>query len=610
MCGIAGWIGAAEPTPERIADCLARMRHRGPDHASSRVFRRADGRTIGLLHSRLSIIDLDERSHQPFTLGSRTIAYNGEIYDYLELRAELEARGKRFRTSSDTEVLLAMLDEYGWAGLDRCEGMWAFAVHDAADDSLALVRDRFGEKPLWLLEDRGTVFFGSEVKFLVALAGRTPEIDLDHVHRYLVNGYKALYKTEATFFHGVRELPPATILRFDRDGRRTEERYWTARFRPDPAMAYEDAVEGVRRRLVRAVEIRLRADVPLAFCMSGGVDSNALIGIASRIFGHDVHGFTVLSDDARYDEGDVLQAAIEDLGIRHTPVPMETGGFLGDLRSLVRHHDAPVYTITYFAHWRLMQRIAAHGYRISVSGTGADELFSGYYDHHLAYFQAVADDPDRHAEAVAEWRERILPLVRNPHLRDPGLFTRDPTFRDHVFLDQAAFSAMTHRRWIEPFRERRYADDLLRNRMMNELFHEAVPPILHEDDLNAMSHSIENRSPFLDRGLVEFAYSIPTRHLVRRGYAKAVLRDAVRGIAPDAVVEQHRKVGFNAPIFAYLDRTDEAVRREVLADGPIFEHVRKDAIARLLERPDLPNSESKFLFYFLCSKFFLEEFGA
>ena len=201
-------------------------------------------------------------------------------------------------------------------------------------------------------------------------------------------------------------------------------------------------------------------------------------------------------------------------------------------------------------------------------------------------------------------------MVRNPHLRNPELFVDAPGFRDHVFLDADGFAAYLTSPWSEAFTEERYSDRLLRNRMLNELFHEATPVILHEDDLNAMCFSVENRSPFLDRDLFEFCNSIPTRHLMRDGRTKAVLRDALAGIGPEAVMQNRRKVGFNAPIYSFLDLGDPAVRAELLRDSPVFDLIRRDRIEALLDKADLPNSESKFAFYFVNCKLFLEEFGA
>ena len=609
MCGIAGYFGPQALDPARVHECLGLMRRRGPDHDDFRSWTNAAGQRVYLLHSRLSIIDLDERARQPFPVGDKWITYNGELYNHVEVRAERTAAGATFRTTSDTEVLLTAIDRLGVGALDRCEGMWAFAIYDAANGSLTLSRDRFGEKPLYLVRDETGLYFGSEVKFIVALRGRRLSIDYDHLSRYLVNGYKALYKEGRTFFQGLEELPPATTLHVHADGRSTLDTFWRPAIAQDKTMMWSDAVEGARERLLRSVELRLRADVPLAFCMSGGVDSNALISIAKRVFAYDVHGFTIVNTDERYDEQDIVERAVKELDIKHTSIPVDTTQFLPKLATLVQQHDAPVYTITYFAHWLLMESIARHGYRISISGTAADELFTGYYDHHLAFLYEVRADTALHARSVAGWEKHVKPVVRNPHLGNPDLFVRDPEFRDHIYLDADDFATYLTRPWSEPFRERRYTPALLRNRMLNELFHEATPVILHEDDLNAMYYSIENRSPYLDRALFEFCNTIPTRHLVRDGLAKAVLREAARGIAPACVVDNPRKVGFNAPIFSFLDVRDPDVRAQLLDDSPIFEHVRRERIETLIDRAYLPNSQSKFLFYFLCSKLFVEQFA-
>jgi asparagine synthase (glutamine-hydrolysing) len=609
MCGIAGYVGTAEIPQDRVEHALELMKRRGPDHQA--YFRhRHRGRNVVLLHARLSILDLDERSNQPFHDDPRVLVFNGEVYNYAEVRPVLEEEGYSFRTTSDTEVLIKALGRWGWRGLERCEGMWAFALYNTDTGSLLLARDRFGEKPLYLYRDGDGIYFGSEPKLIFALLGRRLPVNHEHVYRYLVNGYKSLYKVGDTFFEGLEELPVASALTVSAGGREALQSYWQPRCVPDERMSAAEAQALVRQAVLRSVELRLRADVPIAFCMSGGVDSNSLISVARRVYGYDVHGFTIANTDARYEEQDLVEHVVKELGIRHTSIPVNTNGFLDGMRELVRYHDTPVCTITYYAHWLLMKSIAEHGYRISVSGTAADELFTGYFDHHPAFLAEVRSDPDLHARSLRAWQDHVRPIVRNPYLSDPDLFVKDPSFRGHIYLNADEFAGYLQKPWNEPFAEERYCDGLLRNRMMNEMFHEAVPVILHEDDLNAMYYSIENRSPFLDRELFETCYSIPTRHLIQRGRAKAILRESMRDIVPDRILDNPRKVGFNAPIFSFLDVHDEAVRARLLDRSPIFDHVRRDRIEDLIQKAQLPNSESKFLFYFLSSKMFLEEFDA
>ncbi len=629
MCGIAGYIGLLSPNPERLQACGERMHHRGPDAEGAYQHAFGAGRHVSLLHSRLAIIDLDERANQPYRIGSAVFVFNGELYNYVELRSELIRFGHEFSTQSDTEVLLRVLMQHGWQGLDRCEGMWAFALYDEADGSLMLCRDRFGEKPLHLYREpssataggrysdssatggrrcrSGELYFGSEPKFIAALRGRPLEPNVNHILRYLVNGYKSLYKTRETFFVGLEELEPGTILAIDADGRERRWRYWTPGFEPDERLTREQAVEGVRAALVDSIRLRLRADVPLAFCMSGGVDSNALISIAKRRFDFDVHGFTIVNKDERYDEREEVETAVRELGIRHTAVPLSTQNFLDNLRLLVRQHDAPVYTISYYVHWLLMAAIAQHGYRISISGTAADELLTGYYDHHNLWLYEMRDEPG-FPQALAAWRQHIAPLVRNPYLKNPSLYMENKACRDHIYLGNDEFASYLHQPWAEAFTEGRYSPSLLRNRMLNELFHEAVPVLLHEDDLNAMAYSVENRSPYLDRRLFEFCCRIPTRHLMRDAFTKVILREAMADVVPNRVLWNRRKVGFNVPIHALLDTRDAAVVDGVLSPGPVFDLVRRDRVEALLRKDSLPNSESKFLFSLLCVKLFLEEF--
>lgn len=610
MCGLAGYLGPSPPDSRRVAACLELMKRRGPDHQEARHWLTPDGRHLSLLHARLSIIDLAEHASQPFRVGRRWIVFNGELYNYLELRRLLAAEGRAFATDSDTEVLLTALDQWGPAALDRCEGMWAFAAYDEQSGELMLARDRFGEKPLHLYRALdGGLYFASEAKFLACLAGRRFAANGRQLRRFLVNGYKSLYKTADTFLEGVRELPRAHTLVLRPGGSTEEAPYWRFEHRPEPAMSYAEAVAGARERLVRAVELRLRSDVPLAFCLSGGIDSNALAGIARNVFGYDVHGFTIVNDDERYDETALVDLVVGRQRLRHTAVPVQTDDFVARLRTLVRQHDAPVYTISYYAQWLLHQAMAEQGYHIAVSGTGADELFTGYYDHHAWYLQAVRDDPALFAEAEANWLAHIKPIVRNPVLQNPRVFVDDPGERRHIYLDNDRYRGFLVEDWAEAFEEESFTAEPLRNRMLNEMFHEVVPQILHEDDLNAMYYSIENRSPFLDRPLFEFCLRLPARHLVQGGRAKAVLRDAMRGLVPDEVLDCRRKIGFNADVLSFLDPADPEVRGWLMADSPLWQMVRRERVAELIAQPQLGNGDSKFLFCVVSAKMFLDEIG-
>jgi asparagine synthase (glutamine-hydrolysing) len=606
MCGIAGHFGAAPPTPDRIEAALDALRRRGPDARGAHQAREG-ANTLTLLHTRLAIIDLDRRADQPFRRDGLTLVFNGEIYNHVEVRRTLEARGVRFGTRSDTEVLLEAYRYWGEGCVDRLEGMWAFAIHDANRHRLFVSRDPFGEKPLLWRHNANGFWFASETGALSALTGHRPEVNRETVRRYLVNGYKALYKSPDQFHLDVRELPPGHNLTVGGNGDLTVRRYWRPAYRP-ASMGFAEAVDGVRHHLSESMRLRLRADVPIAFCLSGGVDSAALASFAAREHGADVTAFSIIDPDPRYDESRNIRATVADLDCAHREIRLERSSDLDRFADLVAYHGKPVATASYYVHSMLSEAMRAEGFKVAVSGTGADELVSGYYDHFNLHLHAMTGHPEREAR-LADWREHLQPIVRNPHLRNPLLYDEDPEFRGHIYLNAEVFSDYLTEPFAEPFTEEDLSDDLMRNRMLNELCHEAVPVILREDDLNSMRSSIENRSPYLDRALCDFAYTIPPEHLIRDGYAKAPLRWAAEGILNDTVRLDRHKKGFNAAFRSLFDLDNPKTRERILDDGPVFDIVKRDRIEEAMSMRDLPNSFSKFLFSFVSAKLFMEQWA-
>lgn len=609
MCGIAGALGPGPVPEDRIRAALATMRHRGPDADGSAVYRIGETH-VTFLHTRLAIIDLDPRANQPFERDGLALTYNGEIYNYIEVRGELSKRGHAFTTQSDTEVLLAAYREWGAACLDRLDGMWAFALLDTKHGEVLLSRDRFGEKPLYTWKVDGTLYFASEVKTLTALAGRAPEVNTGQLRRFLVNGYKCLGKSGETYFKDVDAFPAGSCAILKGAERPAAAPYWTL---PTSIRetSFDDAVAHTRKLLTRAVETRMRADVPLAFCLSGGVDSTVLAAIAAKDMGRDIHCFSIIDSDERYDESANIDVMVKHLGCKHHQVHTSTEGFFDRLSRLVAQHDAPVVTISYYMHAFLSEAISDAGYKIAISGTAADEIFTGYYDHYSMWLAAMHDQPDTDFDRlVSDWQSGMGAHVQNPGLQDPRCFVRDPDQRDHITLDRDLFSSFLTEPFEEAWTEGVYTEELLRNRMANELFTEAVPVILNEDDLNSMMFSIENRSPYLDRALVEYLYSVPPRHLMGGGYAKRILREAAAGIVPDQVRLDTRKRGFNASINSLVDRNDPDTRDILLADSPVFDIVQRGAVEEFLTGDMASNSFSKFLFSFISTKLFLEQQAA
>ena len=297
MCGIAGAISKIDISSERINQTLGLMKNRGPDGSRSEVII-FNNHKIFLLFSRLSIIDLEPRAMQPFSRGALKIITNGELYNHIELRKELNSLGHHFKTKSDTEVMLAAWEQWGESSLDRMEGMWAFALVDIDKQQVTLCRDRFGEKPLYVWETSEAYYFGSEPKYLATLAGIKPEINYEQISRFLVNGYKAIYKRPQTFFKNFGEIAPSNYLTFSDNGSSSRARYWDLKYAP-AHMDEKTAVDGVRAHLKNSMKVRLRSDVPVALCLSGGVDSTILSGMAVQDFNENISTFSIIDDDER-----------------------------------------------------------------------------------------------------------------------------------------------------------------------------------------------------------------------------------------------------------------------------------------------------------------------
>ena len=604
MCGIAGYIGKKQISNSVIDKTLGLMKNRGPDHQDWNSFI-VNNTNVYLLHSRLSIIDLDEHSNQPFSVNDLTLVFNGEIYNYVEVRKQLTKCGHTFTTDSDTEVLLKAYVEYGTHCVQHFNGMWAFAIWDERNKKLFLSRDRFAEKPLYYFQDDDGFYFASEIKAIQSLRQKQLQINYDHLKRYLVYGYKFLYKTPQTYFHGIRQIEFASNATLDCDINFIQSKYW----KPESniqEMTLNEAVEGSRHHLLESIKLRLRADVPLAFCLSGGVDSASLASIAKKVLNYDVATFSIIDPDKRYNELGNIQATIDDLDCKHFLVHLNSENMMERLKDLVAYHDAPVSTISYLVHSMLSEKISEHGYSVSVSGTSADELFTGYYDHFNLHLYEMRNH-SKFERYLKDWQEYTGNFVRNPYLKNPRLYFDDQSIRAHNHLNSSEFESFLTEDYSIKITDTNYTGSLLRNRMLNELFHEATPVLLHEDDLNSMKYSVENRSPYLDVNLFNFAYSIPSKHLIHNGYGKYVLREAMNGILNDKVRLDRRKKGFNASINSLFDFSDtNTVDYFLDTSSDIFNIIDASSIRNLINSNTDPNHYSKFLFNFINCKIFLD----
>lgn len=609
MCGISGYISQKNLLYDNnIPNTLNLMKRRGPDsqgHYKNNYY----NKEVVLLHSRLNIIDLNSHSNQPFYDKDFVLVFNGEIYNYLELRKNLERKNYKFKTNSDTEVLLKAFQEYGEKCVDYFIGMWAFAIWDIKKKKLFLSRDPFGEKPLYYFLNKDGFFFASEIKFIKSLCKKKFEINKEMINKNIFQGYKSVNKSNATFYKEIFSLESSSNILIDLDLILIKKKYWIPQLNINQNMNIADAVNGVKDNLIKSLELRMRSDVPVAFCLSGGIDSGLLASHAKKTFNKDISTFSIIDEDPRYDESENIRCIVEDLNCNSNLIKIynDKNLFFERLKILTNYHDSPIATMSYYIHSFLSEKISKNNYKVAISGTGADEIFTGYYDHFLLYFQAV--NGTKHLNPnIQAWKKHILPYIRNPYLQNSALYINEPNNRDLVYEKNLNIAKYSNNNLEIKFHEEFYCDEILRNRMLNEMFKEVVPSILRHDDLNSMYYSIENRSPYLDKNLLEFSLTIPPHLLISDGFQKKVLRDSSEGILHDSVRLSRQKKGFNASIDSVINLKDPEILKFIFnKSSPVAEFVNFKKIKDDLNVEKQKNHMSKLIFSIISTKFFLED---
>ena len=607
MCGISGFFGKKKIQSENIFSTLDLMKNRGPNFSNYFQSKVGDNLYVTLLHSRLSIIDLNNRSNQPFEEEDNVIIFNGEIYNYIELKNFLIKKGEKFKSKSDTEVLLKYYKIYGEKCVDYFEGMWAFAIYDKRNKKIFLSRDRFSEKPLYYYTDKYGIYFASEIKFLKSLSNNNFEINKKHLNNFISLGYKSLFKENNTFFKNVSFISGGNNISFNADLSLKKSRYWKPKIKKNEKISPQDCIKETQRLLIDSLKIRLRADVPIAICLSGGVDSAALASILSKKFNYKAKTFSIIDEDDRYDESKNIQKVLDDTNYENISIKLNNKNFFQNLKKQILYHNSPVATISSYIHSLLIASMKENNFKVAISGVAADEIFTGYYDHYLQYFETCKKDNNYLPKNLEKWKENIRDNIRNPIFKDEKLYINNPHYRDHIYDGRKEINDYLLDKNNKEFTEKNFDQDLLTNRRLNELFHENTPLILNQEDLNSMMHSIENRSPFLDTKLFNFIFSIPSKFLIQKGFSKYILREAVKDILVDPVRLDKRKKGFNASINSLVNFQDESVSKFLLdKKSQIFEFIDRKKIQNLFKIKKTPNHLSKFIFSFISAKLFLD----
>ena len=592
MCGIAGAL-ELDPRRRPSRDGLRRMaaviQHRGPDDEGFYE----DG-PLGFAFRRLSIIDLAS-GHQPMETadGQVCVVFNGEIYNFAELRRALEGQGQVFRTRSDTEVLLALYQHEGLDAFPRLNGMFACAFWDRRTSQLVLARDRIGKKPLYYYRDAHRVLFGSELKSILAYGGVERRVNLRALDEYVAHGYIV---GEQAILDGIHRVAPAQTV-VVRAGQVTTRSYWTLAFEPAASAPPEsEAIERTADLVRQAVKRRLMSDVPLGAFLSGGLDSSTIVAVMAELSPRPVQTFSVGFEETDYSELEDARRVARHLGTDHHEMIIKPAA-LDVLPDLVWHLDEPFADDSALATYYVCQAARQH-VTVALSGDGGDEVFAGYTQYQdLDRWRQLGRIPRWIRRGVLPSLTRSLPftwpawntLYAAAHLEDDGLapmIGQYPYLHGLLYTEDVTRALRGHDPLAESRRLRagvRHLDSVSRLQYVDTL--QYLPAdILTKVDRMSMANSLEVRAPLLDYTLVEYVATLPVTYKMRSGVSKYLLRKIGAPLLPAATLAK-RKQGFAIPKDRWFQTTLRPFAQEVLLDRRTLArgYFRKDTVARLLE---------------------------
>ena len=553
MCGIAGYHGlhADQDLLERMNDC---QQHRGPDGEGI-----VTSGPCGLAHRRLSIIDV-AHGQQPMDTadGRYSIAYNGEVYNYLDLREELVALGREFATDSDTEVVLQAFAQWGPDAFDRFNGMFGLAIWDREKKRLTLARDHFGIKPLYVARvpapsgEGEVLLFASEIKPILASGLYDKQVNERSVYRYL--RFRAHEDGTETFFAGIERLAPGEMLTADANG--IQRRMFTRLKEELLELAHEQrpyddaAAEEYKRRLVESVRLRLQSEVPVGTSLSGGLDSSAVAVIinqqlnegdelSTRAVGTRQNTFSAvfpgsINDEERYVD-DVLEICTGHID-SHKILPT-ADEFKADLIDFIRTQEEPLISSGPYAQFQVMREATKH-VTVLLDGQGADEMMAGYIPYYFVYLRQLRAQGA--TAAAAELAKSLDVLYRLGRFKLKAKLTLKKTIPVTQLMNREFVAAHTGERYVSEGAN-------LKKRLVEDLFHNSLPSLLRYEDKNTMRFSLEGRVPFLDKEVLKFIFSLSDEAIIKDGWNKRVLRDATRGLLPESINRRRNKIGFTTP---------------------------------------------------------------
>jgi asparagine synthase (glutamine-hydrolysing) len=605
--GVACFGPAAAPrayggpdTPESVYDC-------GLPYAPARGDVATQGARLALVHRRLSILDLSPAGHQPMCTseGDYWIVFVGEIYNYLELREELAALGETFASRSDTEIILAAYRAWGQGCVSRFNGMFAFVLYDRPGNRLFAARDRFGVKPLYYwVAPGGLVALGSEIKQFTKLPGWRPRVNAQRAYDFL--NWALQDHTDETLYDGVFQLRggEALVLDLNEPAARPGPRLPVYRWYEMQPSAFQgtlaDAGMEFRRLLTDSVRLRMRADVPIGSCLSGGLDSSSIVCLMNVLLGE--HGartlqntFSACATIEQFDERPYIEEVVRHTGVCAHYVYPRLDELFGINDRITWHHDEPFKSTSIYAQWRVFELAAREGVTVMLDGQGADEHLAGYHSFFAARFQGllrglrwlalrdeVAAARRLHGYGAAWGLNQALGGLVSRSVRQPLRRLLGRTGASAPWLDMERLGAAPRDPYGDPGAG---WGGSMQEMSRAQLLATSLPALLHYEDRDSMAHSIEAREPFLDYRLVEFVLGLPDDHKIAAGMTKRVLREGLRGTLPEPVRNRVDKLGFATPEEAWLRKENPALFRAALREAiDVSGGILRPEMGSLLER--------------------------
>lgn len=547
MISICGINGFTWNDPELIQKMNLALRHRGPDDQGIYV-----DDAVSLGQRRLAIIDLSDAGRQPKCNedGSIWIVYNGEIYNFQEIKEILTARGHKFSSQTDTEVIIHAYEEWGTDCVERFNGMWAFAIYDMRAECLFFSRDRFGVKPLYFSKDNKGLIFSSEIKGILQHSVKRVSYD-KAVYDYLIHGF--LDHLPQTFFQGIERLMPGHSMIYTLSDGRLEIFRWYDLEKEleemDSQRATEDrAAEKVRELFMDSVRYRLISDVPVGSCLSGGIDSSAIVYAMRKLKENaEIKTFSLVFPGRKMDESSYIDDVVAETKVDGHSVSPSSDDLFRDLADLIQTQEEPFGSLSIYGQYKVMQLAHENKMKVLLDGQGSDEVFAGYLIYHKYYlFESLLHLRLGEARASAKRMSNLLQdLVLFPAMTVLSALGLSGGWIGRVWL-----SRMKHLKgWdgvdlANPLTERGFD---LNRALMSDLLRYSIPQLLRYEDKNSMRWSIESRVPFLDFRLVEMAASLPSSCKIREGTTKYILREALLGLVSERILGRKDKIGFAAP---------------------------------------------------------------